>query len=381
VKLLFIIHSLKFGGAERQLVELIKGLNRQVYEVHVICLDNVAEGYTELLTRIGVRIRYFSRSYKYDLRPIFSIYKFIKEKKIDLVHTFENLGSLFGLSAAKLSRTPVVCSAVRNAKDKNLKLKLSVKIIARFADIFVANSKAGFANRFKTIKSHFRVVYNGIDFNRFKSDKVDILKIKKEIGVDNFKQIIGMVASLSSHKDHETLLDAAPVILQKYPELCFLFIGDGKEREKLEAKTRRLRLKDNVLFLGYRTDVDRVIRILDIAVLLTNSDVHLEGISNAIIEAMALGIPVVASDGGGTDEIIRHDVNGLLVPPKRVEKTKKAIIELLEDKTKAERLAAAAKVFVTENFGLQAYVEEYENIYQELSSKRKFNITSPKDNR
>jgi len=367
VKLLFIIHSLKFGGAERQLVELIKGLNRRTYEVHLVCLDNVSEGYTELLTRIGVNIHYFSRSYKYDLRPIFSICRFIKEKQIDLVHTFENLGSLFGLSAAKLSGRPVVCSAVRNAKDKNFKLKLSVKIFAKFADILVANSKAGFANRFKKINPGFKVVYNGVDFNRFKNEKVDILKIKKDIGADNFKQVIGMVASLSSHKDHETLLDAAPVILRKFPELCFLFIGDGREREKLESKTRRSGLKDNVIFLGYRNDVDRVIQILDIAVLLTNSDVHLEGISNAIIEAMAVGVPVVASEGGGTNEIIKHDVNGLLVPPKHVEKTTEAITELLEDKTKAKRLATAAKNFVTERFSLQRYVKEYANIYQELN--------------
>jgi glycosyltransferase involved in cell wall biosynthesis len=371
VKLLFIIHSLKFGGAERQLVELIKGLNHHSYDVHLICLDNVSEGYTELLSTEGIETTYFLRSYKYDLRPIFSIYRFILKKQIDLVHTFENLGSMFGLLAAKLSRRPVVCSAVRNAKDKNLKLKLSTKILSKFADIFVANSRAGFVSRFSKIKPHFRVVYNGIDFNRFKNDKVDILKIKKEIGVVDFNHVIGMIASLSTHKDHETLLNAAPMVLQKYPELCFLFIGDGREREKLESKVRRLGLKENVLFLGYRNDVDQVIQILDIAVLLTNSDVILEGISNAIVEAMAVGVTVVASKGGGTNEIIKHDVNGILVSPKSVEKTAEAIIELLEDKTKAKRLATTAKIFVTEKFSLQRYVEEYENIYQDLNSKRK----------
>jgi len=342
-----------------------------MYEVHVICLDNVTEGYTELLTQIGVKIRYFGRSYKYDLRPIFSIYKFIKEKKIDLVHTFENLGSLFGLSVAILSRRPVVCSALRNAKDKNLKLKLSVKFIARFADILVANTKAGFVNRFKKIKPHFRVVYNGIDFNRFKNDKVENLGMKKDIGVVNFNQVIGMIASLSSHKDHETLINAAPMIVKRYPKLCFLFIGDGRERERLESKVRRLGLKESVFFLGYRNDVDQVIQVLDVAVLLTNSDVHLEGISNSIIEAMAVGVPVVASEGGGTNEVIEHEVNGLLVSPKNVEKTAEAIIELLEDKMKAKSLAIAAKIFVTEKFSLHRYVKEYEDIYQELISKRR----------
>lgn len=366
MKLLFIIHSLKFGGTERQLVELIKGLNRNLYDVYLICLDNATEGYTDLLARTGIKIRYFSRSYKYDLRPIFSIYRFILEKQIDLVHTFENLGSLFGLSAAKLSGRPVVCSAIRNAKDKNFKLQISTKILSRFADIFVSNSRAGFVNRFSRIKSHFKVVYNGIDFKRFEKEKVNILKIKKDIGIIGFKHVIGMVASLSDHKDHETLLNAVPMVLQTYPESCFLFIGDGRQREKLESKVRRLGLNENVYFLGYRNDIDQVIQILDIAVLQTNSDVHLEGLSNAILEAMTVGVPVVASEGGGTNEIIKNNITGVLVKSKRPEETAKAIIDLLGDKETAKKISDRAKIYVRQMFNLQRYVNNYEKIYREL---------------
>lgn len=366
MKLLYIIHSLKFGGTERQLVELIKGLSRHQYDAHIICLDNAAEGYTDILNQIGINIQYFCRSYKYDLRPVFSIYRYIKENQIDVVHTFENLGSVFGLSAAKLSGRPVVCSAIRSAIDEDFKLKISTKILARFADIFVANSRSGLINRFSSIKPHFRVVYNGIDFNRFEKGKIDTLKIKKDNGLIDFKHVIGMVGSLSHRKDHGTLLNAVPLVLQKYPKTCFLLIGDGKERKKLESTVRHLGLKENVLFLGYRNDVDQLIQIFDIAVLQTNSDVILEGISNAILEAMTVGVPVVASKGGGSNEIVKNNVNGVLVKPKNPQETAKAIIGILRDKNRAKRLANNAKILVREKFNLQRYTEEYENIYREL---------------
>ena len=370
MKLLFVIHSLKFGGAERQLVELIKGLNRLQYDVHLICLDNAAEGYTPLLHQNGIIINYFSRTHKYDFRPIFSIYRYIKEKKIDLVHTFENLGSLYGLLAAKLSGRPVISSAIRNSKDGNFRLTISKKMFAKFADILVSNSKAGLTNRFSRMRPHYRVVYNGMDFSRFKHKQIDLLHIKNELGIAECKYIIGMVASLSTRKDQDTLINAAPLILKSFPDTSFLIIGDGPRRKTLSEKAKQIGLQNNIIFSGNRSDVETLMQIFDIAVLLTNTDIHLEGISNTIIEAMAVGIPVVASKGGGTDEIIKQNVNGLLVPPKNVDKTAEAILELLNDNAKAKRLADAARSLVMKKFNLQRYVKEYEDIYKEVNSKK-----------
>jgi len=368
VKILFVIDSLTFGGTERQLVELINGLDRHRYEVHLVSLDNVAEGYTDLLTARGIRIRYFCRGHKYDIRPGFSISRYIRENQIELVHAFLNMGVLFGLIAAKLSGRPVVCSAIRDAKDQNLKVKVSKKIVAHLADIFVANSRAGFTNRFRNMKPHFRVVHNGLDFSRFEEtkDARAVQELKKDLHLHGLKRIVGMVASLSERKDHETLLDAAPMVLQAYPETCFLLVGDGVKRKTLMEKAKQLGLENNVLFLGFRKDVDHIYDILDILVLLSNTDAHLEGISNAIIEAMAAGVPVVASEGGGTNEIVKNDANGVLIAPKNAQETAEAIVGLLGDKDKAQRLANTAKLFVREMFNLQRYVEEYESIYREL---------------
>jgi glycosyltransferase involved in cell wall biosynthesis len=156
------------------------------------------------------------------------------------------------------------------------------------------------------------------------------------------------------------------MILKSFPNTSFLLIGEGPKRKTLSEKARQLGLKNNVIFLGYRNDVERLMQIIDIAVLLTNSDVILEGISNAIIEAMAMGIPVIASEGGGTNEIINNNVNGILVKPKKADETAKAIIGLLSDRKKAKGLSDNAKLFVHEKFNLQRYIRDYEKIYKEL---------------
>ena len=205
MKILYLIDSLAFGGAERQFVELIKGLDRSRYEVHLICLNKETAGYTDILTELGVIVHYFCRAYKYDIRPVFSVSRYINKNQIDLVHPFMNLGGLVGVLAAKLSGRPVVCSAIRDAKDKGIKGAVSKKALSILADIFVANSRAGFTNRFHNIKPHFRVVYNGIDFSRFNINTNNLVELKQNLGIDRFEYIIGMVGSLSKNKDQETL--------------------------------------------------------------------------------------------------------------------------------------------------------------------------------
>ena len=122
------------------------------------------------------------RTKRFDVRPVLSLSRYILQNKIDIVHTFENLGSLYGLIAAKLSKRPVVCSAVRSAYDENRVLKISTRFIARYADILVANTHIGLVNRFSELKPNFRIVYNGIDLNRFKNQRSRNKKNKTIIG-------------------------------------------------------------------------------------------------------------------------------------------------------------------------------------------------------
>ena len=365
--ILFVIDSLGFGGAERQLVELLKGLNtKKTYGIYLASLLKTESGYMELLEEEGIKIHFLERRKKYDLiRPIVRLKKYIHVYNIDLVHTFMNMGSLYGAVAAKLAGRPVVCSAIRDAKDSSLKEKYLKRFLSNIADRYVSNSKAGLQNRFANMKPHFRVIYNGIDFSRFERN-VNVSELKKDLGIEQDQVVIGMVASLSEHKDHVTLFFAFKEILKSYPKARLLLVGDGPNRNYLEQLSHELQISDQVLFLGYRSDVDLIYPVMDIHVLLTNTDSHFEGISNAIIEAMATGVPVIATDCGGTPEIIKHEVNGLLVPPKDVEGTSTAITILLRDLLYAQEIASKARIRVHNMFGLERYIHDYEQLYKEI---------------
>ena len=365
-KILFVIDSLRFGGAERQLVELIKGLDRTKFEIYLCCLVNDPGGYTNELHKLGIKIKYFSRAFMLDIKPIIQISQYIKEMKIELVHSFNCLGALFGVIAAKIAGRRVICSGIRNAKDQSAMYWIYKRIESVLSDYLVSNSMAGFTNRFKKNKKHFRVVYNGIDFNRFELNVTDTDNVKEELGVSKFSHIVGMVASLSDHKDHQTLLDAIPLVLSRFANTCFLLIGDGPIRENLERKVKRQGLEKNVIFTGYRSNVDRIYPAMDVSVLVTRSKLILEGISNSLLESMASGIPVIATTGGGTDEVIVHGRNGLMVPPADPKHLAESIIDVMSNQKKASAMAKVALQDVKAKFGLDRYVEDYVSLYHEV---------------
>ena len=369
IRILFVIDSLGYGGAERQLVELIKGLDKHKYQVHVVALIEKPAGYADLLAPNSVNISYFCRSYKADLiGPVFQLIRYINRHHINLVHTFMNMGSLFGCLAAKATRTPVICSAIRDAKDVSSRAKYLKLLLAFLADRYVANSLAGFTNRNMRIRRHYRVIYNGIDFSRFSEPDCGTQARKRQFGLERYDNLIGMVASLSVNKDHETLLRAAPLVLKKHPRTVFLFIGDGDKRAQLEKLARSYGILEHVLFTGYRSDVDRIYPMLRLCVLLTNTNI-LDGIPNTLLEAMANGIPVVASAGGGTLELVKDGYNGILVPPKDPARTADAVNDLLSDGRFCKRVARRGKWHVHEFFGLEKYVGEYERNYEEVLNK------------
>jgi len=368
VRILFVIDSLGIGGAERQLVELLKGLHATGrYELHLVTLMEVNKGYNDIVDSLGIKIKVFPRHLRYDIiSPLFPIAAYIIRYNIDLVHGFLNMGSLFGLLAAKLTRKPVVCSAIRNAKDKSLKEKLLIRFIAKSADITVANSTAGLANRFHQMKPNFKVIYNGLDFSRFDFSRLDREQLRSQLGLLGFDYVVGMVASFSEHKDHETFFLAAREVLRKLPKVAFLLVGDGKMRESLESRVRDLEIKKNVIFAGYREDVDKIYSIMDVCVLLTNAKVRLDGVANSLIEAMVAGVPVIASAGGGTDEFLQNGKQGLVVAPYDYRGTAKAILELLNAQGRVKDLVKEARRQVYSMFNLERYVSDYEELYKGL---------------
>lgn len=376
LRILIVIDSTRFGGAERQAAALGLGLQLR-HDVHFASLDNQSGGYLDEILASNIAFKQFPRRGRFDPRPIASLARYIRDNRIEVVHTFLNMGSLYGLLAAKATGCPSICSPFRDAHPGSRKSEAIKRFVARFADLSVSNSRAGFDCRFKEWSPSFRVVYNGLDLSRFSAEGRISESLAEDFALDRFDGVVGMVASLSQKKDHTLLLRAAREVIDERPHTGFLVVGDGTERYRLEALAQDLGIADNVVFTGYRRDADRFYPLMDLSVLLTDTAHAHEGTPNAVIESMATGIPVLATRCGGTPETITHGEDGFLVPPGDAATTAAVLLRLLDDRSLLARIGTAAAESARRRFGMRRYIEDSEALYREVLDKPARHSGSP----
>jgi len=205
-----------------------------------------------------------------------------------------------------------------------------------------------------------KVIRNAVDFERFASVPRDRAKFFPALGPGH--KLIGMVANMNLPvKGHSYLIEAARAVCRILPGTRFVLIGDGRQRPKLEQQVRELGLEQNFLFLGYHKDVPELLPCFDVSVLPSTA----EGLPNVVLEAMAAGIPVVATAVGGTVEILEDGVCGLLVPPRDPEALAKAILRILQEPSLAEQLARAGQERVRAYFNFDRLLLELKELYEE----------------
>jgi glycosyltransferase involved in cell wall biosynthesis len=204
-----------------------------------------------------------------------------------------------------------------------------------------------------------RVIHNGVDLERFSNGD------RKDVTLKRSRSVI-MVANMNvESKGHADLIDAARIVCHKLPETQFLLVGDGALRPILEERARNCGVAGNVNFLGHRDDVPHLLRDCDLAVLSSWS----EGLPNAVLEAMAMSLPVVAARAGGTVELIRHKVTGILVPPREPTELANAILKLLEDRGLAEDLGRKGRDHAEAHFSYYNLLSKLDSLYQEGTSR------------
>ena len=376
-RVLLLIDGLEGDGAERQLCELARGLAKKPgFDPHVGVLEANDDGHSWMLDELGIPVRLFERRSRFDLRPLKQIVDYIREQHVDLVHGYMSMGSEFGLLAGKWCRIPVITSSIRNGMNRDWRERLRTTYQSYLADFAVANSAAGFNSRFKTLRSSFRVIYNGLDPDRFVVSDGDRSALRAELKLSGDERLICMAARMEPQKDHRTLLDAMCMLESSHPDTILLLAGAGELRKTLEDCVQERGLESRVRFLGHRRDVERVISICDISVLLTNTRVHLEGVSNTIIESMALQVPVLATRGGGTDEILGdEDVGeppyryGIKVDPFDPAQVADGLRYYLDHDEERQRIRTAARVMVLERFNLMRFIEDNVALYRELERR------------
>jgi len=374
IHIMHVTFGLSMGGSENRLVNLINTSDSNIFNFSICCLTQSGIMATRL-KRKDIKIFELHRKGKGYLLWLRLALLFCKER-IDIVHT-HGWSGFDGVIGAKLARVPIIIHSEHGKDIEDIycikKRKIwGRKLISCLVNQLVTVSEEIKDSLVKTVKiptKKILTIYSGVDIQRF-NIKIDKIKKKEEIGIKGKNLVIGTVGRLDPIKDYNTLLYCAKEVLNEFPDLKFLFVGDGPVRRDLEKLATKLGLQEKVIFVGERMDIPELLNIMDIFVLPSLS----EGLSNTILEAMASGLPVVATRVGGNPELIVDGETGFLVPPTDYQSLSKVIIQLLKDTSLTKRMGLAGQERVKKQFSLSKMVNSYEKLYKELIKKNIKNI-------
>jgi glycosyltransferase involved in cell wall biosynthesis len=371
IGLLHVIYSLEIGGAEMDLVAKAKVLVEEYgYQIAIACLLRRGELVDEA-ERSGIKVIGPVMSGKSDVGAIPRLVRIMRSGKFDIVHTHMFASNFLGRVAAMLAGVPVVVSTVQLIAKREKWWEILLDRALQFkTDMMISSSEAV---RRSFIKRGIRedkiiTIYNGIDFSRF--DGVDggeaRNKIRLEFGVDDSSFLVGTVARLRRVKGIGYLIEAARHIVETIPDARFLVVGDGPQKAELEHKVEQFDLSSEFIFAGTRWDVPAILSALDLFVLPSLS----EALGIAVIEALLMRIPVVATNVGGVPEIVRSRETGLLVPPKDPTRLAEAITYMHSNKDGAIAMAQAGERRVRGMFDIADLARKQAELYERLLANR-----------
>jgi glycosyltransferase involved in cell wall biosynthesis len=359
------------GGMERQVINIGKGLDRSRFEIRFAIFHKGGDLLAECGTHSWVVDEYkIRRLYGVStMKQQIAFGKSLRRERTQILHTYGFYPNVFAIPAARLAGVPVIIGAIQDIGDIWTFWQHKVqKQCLRLADHIVVNAEA--IKRDLLGRGYdaerLSVIPNGTDCQRFHLPG-DGGAVRREWGIPSGVAVVGVLARLMRIKGQEVFLRAAALIASKDPHVRFVIVGDNifnpEYKAELKQLAGRLGLEDRVVFTGFRTDVPDLLAALSVAV---SPSLGLEGMSNSILEAMAAGVPVVATRVGGTPEIVEDGVSGLLVSPGDPEALAAAISRLLQDKTLAKQLGETARRRVFGRYSLEQAVASTERLYDDL---------------
>lgn len=301
----------------------------------------------------GIECVSLGKTKGFSFAAVWKLARCARRRNATVFHSHGRGALVYSVLAARLAGVRRIIHTVhRSDGDRVARLKIIRRALLNNVSVITAVSDAAgktfaCANEYR---SRIITVYNGIDINRFGAEA--------ESGAG---PVIGMVANLSFDKDHETLLKGFAGILELYPVARLVVVGDGPRREYLENIALRLNIAQSVDFMGFCTDIPVVLSKFAVYV----HSAHTEGFGIAILEAMAAGIPVVASNVGGIPEVVEDNVSGLLFERGDSEALRTAILKLLKDNKLKNNLILNARDRLLKKFSLERVCNEYRRIYSE----------------
>ena len=373
INLLYVITKLELGGAQKQLLSLIKHLNKEKFNPFLFTtkdglLLSEALSIGELTLK---KSRYLERPINplRDLLALIEIYSFIKKNNIEIVHTHSSKAGILGRLAARLAKVKIIVHTVHGWSFNDCQLRpirlffiWLERLAASFTNklILVSNydKQKGLDNRIGT-ENKYSLIHYGINYTEF---NIREQNIRKELGIDTNELVVGMVSCFKPQKSPQDFIKLAFLVNRVLPNTKFLLVGDGILRRLIESLIVKFNLQNCVILTGWRRDIPKILAVVDIFVLTS----LWEGLPIAALEAMASGKPVVATCTGGIEDIIMEGNSGFLVPPRDINKMSKRLINLLKDETLRTQMGQNSRESLDSNFSLTKMIGENENLYEDL---------------
>jgi len=354
------------GGAERLLVELAVRLDRARFDPAVACFRQ--EAFADELAAAGRTVHVVPKRRAFDLALLLRLRRLLRREAIAVVHAHDIQSAAYGLLAGRLARVPALLTVHGLGIFRQKRARWLLPRLGRWLDrvVFVGEwlQRAG-AEQFGFRPRRPLVVHNGVDTAAFAPGPPDA-SLRAELGVPQGAPVVGSVGNLRAVKDYPCLLRAFALARARVPDAVLVLVGDGPERPRLEALARELGIAEAVRFAGARADVRHVLRLFDVFALSS----HTEGISVALLEAMATGLPAVLSRTGGNPEVAVEDGTASLVPVGDHEAMGHALAGLLADPARRRAMGEAARRRVEAEFSLDRMVKAYEAVYEEIARPR-----------
>lgn len=358
-----VVSLLTIGGAEQLLLELLRHINRQRFDLHILFLRDPGILGNEVL-QLGFPVSTGIIRSKFDLLGIFRLAKLLRENKIDVVFLINHLNTLFfGVLAAKLAGVPRCINWENETFKKYPFHKLTMMgrwVLHLGIDCVVAAAEGHgdyIAEEEKIPRSKIRVIYNGVDPKRFQSDLTP-QEARNRLGIPAESPVVSIVAALRPDKAHHVFLQAARKVVDTLPEAHFLVIGDGPQMPFLKNLASELMLEKQVHFLGFQRELGDIFAAVDIDCL--SSYPQQETLSVAAIEAMSAGVPIVCTDVGFMKEIVIPDKTGFLVPIDDPAALAEKLILVLQNPELQKKFGRNARQMVDERLSVERMAKAFE---------------------
>jgi len=366
-RILYLITELNVGGAETMLYEMARRIDKNLYDVTVLSLQD--KGYFgQKLEKNGIKVKSINMRNKWDILKLIKLFSFLKKNKYDIVHSFMFHANILSRILSKLYSIPINISSVHTIEKGalwHLPFYRLTNFMVTMETVICNSAKKYMINKTKISSIKIKVIKNGVELSKFENiTKID--NIKEKYGLPNNKEIVGTIGSLTKVKNHILLINAASYVIKAKPDILFVIVGNGPELNKLKNKIKSLSLEKYFYFLGFIENIPEILSIFDCFVLSS----LWEGVPVSLLEAMAAKKAAVVTDVGGMGEVVINNKTGLVVPENEEKILAESILNILNDKNLAKNYGDCAHNDIKKNYAIESMIRETEEMYLKLIKDR-----------